>query len=213
MRILLFAVGSALVVDYEETCARLGIEIFAAVKNRPGADHLVRCQRVVSPEEIGATLAAVPFICPLFTPGNRWTASREAIALGLSPIAALVDPTSILASSVELGSGTYINAAVTIGACSRIGAQVVVNRSASLGHHSAIEDFVSIGPGATLAGEVSVGRGTLIGTGSTVLPKIRIGTGAVVAAGSVVSKDVEDRVLVAGNPARVVKRDLTNALV
>ena len=213
MRILLFAVGSALVVDYEESCARLGVEIFAALKNRPGEDHLVKCRRVVSPEEIDATFAAVPFICPLFTPGNRWVASREALALGLSPAAALVDPTSILASSVELGTGTYVNAAATIGACGRIGAQVVVNRSASLGHHSAIEDFVSIGPGATLAGEVRVGRGTLIGTGSLVLPKIRIGTGSIVAAGSVVSKDVEDRVVVAGNPARVVKRDLTDALV
>ena len=89
----------------------------------------------------------------------------------------------------------------------------MVNRSASLGHHSVLEDFVSIGPGAILAGEVNVGRGTLIGAGSLVLPKMRIGAGSVVAAGSVVSKDVEDRVVVAGNPARVVKRDLTDALV
>ena len=212
MRILLFAVGSALVVDYEESCARLGINIVAAVKNRPGQDYLVKCGRLVSPEQVGG-FADVPFICPLFTPANRWVASREALALRLSPAKALVDPTSILASSVELGAGTYVNAAATIGACGRIGAGVVVNRSASLGHHSVLEDFVSIGPGAILAGEVNVGRGTLIGAGSLVLPKMRIGAGSVVAAGSVVSKDVEDRVVVAGNPARVVKRDLTDALV
>jgi sugar O-acyltransferase (sialic acid O-acetyltransferase NeuD family) len=212
MSIILFAIGSALVVDYEESCARLGIKIVAGVKNRPCEDYLLKCQSVLRPEDIDGSFAEVPFVCPLFTPANRWVASREALALGLSPAAALVDPTSIVASSVELGAGTYVNAAATIGACGRIGAHVVINRSASLGHHSAIEDFVSIGPGATLAGEVRVGRGTLIGTGSLVLPKMRIGAGSIVAAGSIVSKDVEDRVVVAGNPARVVKRDLVDAL-
>jgi sugar O-acyltransferase (sialic acid O-acetyltransferase NeuD family) len=213
MRILMFAVGSSLVVDYEETCLRRGIEIIAAVKNRPGKYYLLGCGRVVSPQEVTPELADVPFISPLFTPGNRWTAVREAIALGLSPAPALVDPTAILASSVTLGPGTYVNASATIGACGRIGAHVVVNRSASIGHHSEIEDFVSIGPGAILAGEVKVAPGSLIGAGSVVLPKTQIGAGSVVAAGSVVSKDVEDRVVVAGNPARVVKRDITDALV
>jgi sugar O-acyltransferase (sialic acid O-acetyltransferase NeuD family) len=213
MRILFFAVGSALIVDYEETCMRRGIEIIAAVKNRPGENYLLRCERVVSPEEVKGELADVPFIVPLFTPGNRWIAVREAISFGLSPAPALVDPTAILASSVMLGAGTYVNAAVTLGACGRIGAQVVVNRSASVGHNSEIEDFVSIGPGAILAGEVKVRPGSVIGAGSVVLPKMQIGAGSIVAAGSVVSKDVEDRVVVAGNPARVVKRDLTDALV
>jgi len=213
MRILFFAVGSALAVDYEETCVRRGIEIIAAVKNRPGENYLLHCRRIVSPEEVTGELADVPFISPLFTPGNRWIAVREAIALGLSPAPALVDPTAILASSVTLGVGTYVNASATIGAQGRIGAQVVINRSASVGHHSEIEDFVSIGPGAILAGEVKVGLGSLIGVGSVVLPKTQIGAGSIVAAGAVVSKDVEDRVVVAGNPARVVKRDLTDALV
>jgi sugar O-acyltransferase (sialic acid O-acetyltransferase NeuD family) len=213
MQILLFAVGSSLAVDYEETCVRGGIEIIAAVKNRPGNCYLLTCRRVVAPEEVTRDLADVPFIAPLFTPGNRWIAVREAVALGLSPAPALVDRTAILASSVTLGAGTYVNASATIGACGRIGAQAVVNRSASVGHHSAIEDFVSIGPGAILAGEVRVGRGSLIGAGSVVMPKTQIGAGSVVAAGSVVSKDVEDRVVVAGNPARVVKRDLMDALI
>src|SRR5262245_36180423 len=164
-RILIFAVGSGLVVDYEETCLRRGIEIIAAVKNRPGKNYLL-AGHVVSPEEVTRELADVPFISPLFTPGDRWIAVREAIALGLSPASALVDPTAILASTVVLGAGTYVNASATIGACGRIGAQVVVNRSVSIGHHSEIEDFVSIGPGATLAGEVKVARGSLIGTGS-----------------------------------------------
>ena len=213
MRILFFAVGSPLAVEYEATCARLGIEIVAAVKNRPVKEYLSNCRRIILPEEVTGELASVPFVTPLFTPANRKVAVAEAVAIGLSAAPALLDPTAIFASSVTFGAGTYVNASATIGACGQIGAHVVLNRSASLGHHTLIEDFVSIGPGAILAGEVKVGRGTLIGAGSVILPKVQIGVGSVVAAGSVVSKDVEDRVIVAGNPSRIVKRDFIDASV
>jgi acetyltransferase-like isoleucine patch superfamily enzyme len=42
-----------------------------------------------------------------------------------------------------------------------------------------------------------------------VLKGVTIGDGAVVAAGSVVVHDVPARALVAGNPARVVRQDVT----
>ena len=45
-----------------------------------------------------------------------------------------------------------------------------------------------------------------IGAKSIVLKGVRIGRGAVVAAGSVVTKDVEPFTLVAGNPARLLRR-------
>lgn len=49
-------------------------------------------------------------------------------------------------------------------------------------------------------------RNCWIGAGSTILPGVTVGENAVVGAGSVVTKDVEDNTIVAGNPARVIKR-------
>ena len=49
-------------------------------------------------------------------------------------------------------------------------------------------------------------RGCWIGAGSTILPGVTVGENAVVGAGSVVTKDVEDNTVVAGNPARFIKR-------
>lgn len=51
-----------------------------------------------------------------------------------------------------------------------------------------------------------VGHDTWIGHGVTVMPGVTVGDGAVVGSGAVVTKDVEPFTVVAGVPARVIKR-------
>jgi len=54
--------------------------------------------------------------------------------------------------------------------------------------------------------ETTIGKGATIGIGSIILGGVRVGDGAVVAAGSVVNKDVEPYTLVAGIPAKLIKK-------
>ena len=53
---------------------------------------------------------------------------------------------------------------------------------------------------------VVIGDGSWLGHGAMVMPGARLGRNVVVAAGSVVRGEVEDHAVVAGNPARVVRR-------
>lgn len=53
---------------------------------------------------------------------------------------------------------------------------------------------------------VHICRRAWIGAGATILPGVTIGENSVVGAGSVVTRDVEPNTIVAGNPARVIRR-------
>ena len=84
-------------------------------------------------------------------------------------------------------------------------------------------DRVSIGPGVIIVlnsganasrirskmtekeAVVEIGPDAWIGAGAIILPSVKVGEGAVIGAGSVVTKDVEPHVVVAGNPARMIK--------
>lgn len=54
-----------------------------------------------------------------------------------------------------------------------------------------------------------IGRNCFIGGRSLILPGVEIGDGSVVGAGSVVTKSVPARSLVAGNPARILREDIS----
>ena len=197
---IIFGVRSPLVVEYEETCHRLGISITAGVSVN-GVPRMLDRSLIVALAEFEHLGSTDHFVACAFTPARRAALIEIAQALGLVLAPALVDPNAVLARSVRIGAGSFVNAGAVIGAVSIFGEGVLVNRAASLGHHTVLGDHVSIGPGVTLAGNIRVGAGAIIGAGAIVLPDIRIGAGALVAAGSLVRHHVPDGAFVAGNPA------------
>jgi UDP-2-acetamido-3-amino-2,3-dideoxy-glucuronate N-acetyltransferase len=53
---------------------------------------------------------------------------------------------------------------------------------------------------------IIVKQGASIGSNATLLCGITVGSGAIIGAGSVVTRDVPDNTIVAGNPAKIIRR-------
>ena len=70
-----------------------------------------------------------------------------------------------------------------------------------------VNDPVSIGRRLRMRGNrVVIGEGSFIGFNSMILPNVVIGCHSVVGSHSVVTRDVPDYCVVAGNPARIIRR-------
>jgi sugar O-acyltransferase (sialic acid O-acetyltransferase NeuD family) len=203
--VVVYATGSPILVDIEESLFRAGIPISAGVQNRPGESFLSDASLLLSSDALPDEYKQCPFIVPLFTPRNRQVAALEAEQLGFKQPFSLIDPSVAAPRTLRYAPGLFVNAGCSLGGRSEYSAFVFINRGAAVGHHANLGSFVSIGPGAVIGGQVTIGNGSMIGAGSVVLPQITIGQNALVGAGAVVTHDVPNCCLVVGNPARVVK--------
>ena len=119
---------------------------------------------------------------------------------------------NVIGDSVSVGTGSVIEHHVRIADRVRIHSQAFVPEMSILGEGCWIGPRVCItnaryplSPNVKneLIG-ATIEPGAKIGANSTLLPGVRIGADALVGAGSVVVKDVPARVVVVGNPARVI---------
>jgi acetyltransferase-like isoleucine patch superfamily enzyme len=110
----------------------------------------------------------------------------------------------------RIGDGVYINNNSTwIDTCIiEVGARTLIGPNCSFfsGTHP-LDPFVRNGTSGPESGKpIKIGEDCWFGGNCIVLPGVTIGRGVTVGAGSVVTKDVPDYVVVAGNPARILKK-------
>ena len=120
----------------------------------------------------------------------------------------------VVGDDVVIGRGSLVENDTTIGAMTKIQAEAYITA------YSTLEEHVFVAPCVVTTNDDFMGRterrhelikgptirrGARVGGGAVLLPGVEIGEEAFVGAGAVVTKDVEPRMLVVGNPARVLR--------
>lgn len=106
--------------------------------------------------------------------------------------------------NVTIGKRVYVNSGclmmsaggITIGDDTQIAANVQL---ISNNHDLTDRQVITCKP-------IHIGKNVWIGAGATILPGVRVGDNSVIGAGSVVTKDVPQDTIVAGNPAKIIRK-------
>ncbi|UTH92302.1 2,3,4,5-tetrahydropyridine-2,6-dicarboxylate N-acetyltransferase [Lactobacillus acidophilus] len=134
--------------------------------------------------------------------------------IDLKKFNARIEPGAIIRDQVAIGK----NAVIMMGAIINIGAEIgddtMIDMGVVLGGRAIVGKHCPIGAGSVLAGviepasakPVQIDDDVVIGANAVVIEGIHVGKGAVIAAGAIVTKDVEPYTMVAGVPAKVIKK-------
>lgn len=134
--------------------------------------------------------------------------------LDMKDVPARIEPGAIIREQVQIGK----NAVIMMGAIINIGAVIgegtMIDMGVVLGGRATVGKNCHIGAGAVLAGVIEPASATpvvvednvMVGANAVVIEGVHVGANSVVAAGAVVVEDVPEGVVVAGCPAKVIKK-------
>ena len=110
--------------------------------------------------------------------------------------------------NTKIGKGCYFNFNVTIldVAEVKIGDNVLIAPNAAIYTATHPVDVVERTSGKEYALPITIGNNCWLGGSCVICPGVTLGDNVVVAAGAVVTKDVPSDCVVAGGPARIIKR-------
>ncbi|MET0109900.1 MAG: NeuD/PglB/VioB family sugar acetyltransferase [Candidatus Thiodiazotropha sp.] len=119
---------------------------------------------------------------------------------------AIVNPSSFVSPHAILGSGVLLMGMNAVNHGARLDDFVALDWQVTIGHGAHLGSAVFAGPGSRVAGDVICGEETYLGLGCQVIERVRIGRGSLIGAGSTVTRDIPERMVAVGSPAKAIRR-------
>ena len=124
------------------------------------------------------------------------------------PFANLLHSSCIIGSNVDLGQGNVFYPGVIIDANVKIGNNVLINLGCTISHDSIIESHCYISPAVSIAGYSKIGQKSMLGINCTIINNLTLCSDVIIGAGSVIIDKIIEPGVYAGNPGKLIKKNI-----
>ena len=120
-------------------------------------------------------------------------------------LATIIASTAHVSKYATIGEGTVVMHQAVVNADAKIGKGCIINTFANIEHDVRIGDYCHISTGAMVNGGAVIADGSFVGSQSAINQCVKIERGGVIiASGSVVNKNITEKGIYAGNPAKLI---------
>ena len=196
---------------YLDFLREVGVEIVGFLDDNPElTGKKIRGAEVLGTTELLPSLkeryGVEAVYCPIGSNKIRVNKLETARACGYKT-PNFIHPKANIAPTVSMADeGVYIEGSTNIMSYVVIERDVLICTGGNVAHHCYLSQGTFISMGVNFGAMISTGKFAYMGIGSTIMSGVKsIGEDALVGAGSVVIRDVPDRAVVIGVPARILK--------
>ncbi len=140
--------------------------------------------------------------------GDNRTRMQVVEILALPPhelYATVIDPSAVVSQYASIAEGTVVLQGAIVNAGTVVGQHAILNTGSTIDHDCRIGNYAHVSPGANIAGGVVVGEGAHLGIGTCAIPCCSVGAWSVVGAGAAIVKDIPEKCVAVGVPARAIR--------
>ena len=130
----------------------------------------------------------------------------ESLGITDEHLATFIHPFAYVAPTVEVGPGCAILPYVCISPGTIIGKGSLIMVGATVGHSNSIGDYCHIAAQACVGSYLNVGKGVHFGLNCCVRENLIIGDYSTIGMGAVLTKNVGEKEIWAGNPAKLLRK-------
>ena len=145
------------------------------------------------------------FIIAIGSPRTRRIVLDKMLTLGKPDFTTLIHPSVRYSNSVSIGEGSIICAGSILTADITLGKHNILNLNVTVGHECEFSDYVTVAPMAAVSGNVKLQYLVEVGTGAIIRQGLELAEGSMLGMGGVLTKNIPERMIFAGNPAKKLK--------
>ena len=179
--------------------------VFAEVNAKEGdcVNGIEVCDENRLREKFGVDLEAV---IGVGEPAIRERLYQKIRAEGFA-MPALIHPSVCIPENTVIGEGVVIQVGCFVSCNVQIGNIVYIHPHTNIGHDCILEEGCVVAGFSNIAGTVHIGEYSYLALSCVIKQGLVIGKNSIIGMGAVVFRNVEDSMIVLGNPAKVIGRN------